>query len=87
MYVQALEASGNIDGAIGEFKQAVVLEPSDPRIQLKLAAALEKKRDWPAAIDQYHKAALLDGSIDLRTKSSARMTPFLKTNMKRLRRG
>ena len=68
LYAQALEASGNIDGAISEFKQAVALHPSDPQVAVKLAAALEKKGDWVAAIDEYHKAALLDASIDLRSK-------------------
>jgi tetratricopeptide (TPR) repeat protein len=35
---------------------------------IELAEALERKGDWPAAIDEYHKAALLDASADHRTK-------------------
>ena len=37
LYAQALEASGNIDGAISEFKETVALKPSDPIIEVKLA--------------------------------------------------
>jgi tetratricopeptide (TPR) repeat protein len=68
IYARALEASGNLDAAIGEFKQAVALNPSSVNVMLELAAALEKNGEWCASIDEYHKAALFDSSIDPRTK-------------------
>ncbi len=34
-----------------------------------MAAALEKKGDWPAAIDEYRKASLSSASVDLRGKA------------------
>jgi Tetratricopeptide repeat len=68
LYGQALQGSGNIDGAIAQFKQSVALDPKQPTIAIELAAALEKKGDWVASLDQYHKAALADASIDYRNK-------------------
>ena len=67
-YAQALQASGNNDAAIGEFQQSIALKPNQIPVMMELAAALEKKGDWPAALHEYHRAALLDASIDIRGK-------------------
>ena len=67
-YGKALDASGDTNGAIGEFKQAVLLEPKQIQYMLELASALEKKGDWVAAMDEYRRAAGEDASVDARGK-------------------
>jgi tetratricopeptide (TPR) repeat protein len=53
---------------VSEFQQTIALWPGQIPVMIELAEALEKKGDWPAAIEEYHKAALLDASADYRTK-------------------
>jgi tetratricopeptide (TPR) repeat protein len=67
-YGKALNASGKIDEAIGEFRQAATLDPKNLQVRIELAAALENKGDWAAAIQEYRSVALADASIDLRNK-------------------
>ena len=60
MYADALQASGNNDLAITEFKETVALNPKQSTAGTKLAAALEKKGDWVGALEQYRRAALTE---------------------------
>jgi tetratricopeptide (TPR) repeat protein len=55
---QALENSGNLDAAIAAYREALTVAPKEVQPRLDLAAALEKKGDWLAALDNYHQAVL-----------------------------
>jgi len=68
LYGQALQGSGKIDAAIAEFKQSIALNPNQPTLTTELAVAFEKKGDWVASLEQYHKAALAYASMDYRNK-------------------
>ncbi|MBZ5696876.1 MAG: tetratricopeptide repeat protein [Acidobacteriia bacterium] len=68
LYGQALEGTGNHDGAIAEFKESIALDSKQISVMLELADAFQKKGDWAGALDVYRKAALADASIDFRTK-------------------
>ncbi|HTA52577.1 MAG TPA: tetratricopeptide repeat protein [Candidatus Acidoferrum sp.] len=68
LYGEALKGLGKLDAAIGEFRQAASLDPSKLQTVIELAAALEQKGDWVDALEQYHRAAAADASIDLRGK-------------------
>jgi tetratricopeptide (TPR) repeat protein len=65
-YAEALEGTGNLDAAIAEFKSSLQLEPKNIQVQLKLAAAYEKKGDWVESFSEYRQAALVDSGIDPR---------------------
>lgn len=54
----ALESAGQQDAAIGEYNEALTLGPKEIRARLDLAKALEKKSDWPGALNNYRRAAL-----------------------------
>jgi tetratricopeptide (TPR) repeat protein len=69
LYGEALIGLGNLDAAIGEFRQAASLDPSKLQTVIELAAAIEQKGDWVGALEQYHRAAAADASIDLRGKT------------------
>jgi len=60
LYGQALRANFQTDLAIGEFKEAIALDPTLAQVMDELAAAVEKKGDWVGALEQYRKAALSD---------------------------
>jgi len=66
LYGEALKGLGNLDGAIGELRQAASLDHSKLQTVIELASALEQKGDWVGALDEYHRAATADASIDLR---------------------
>lgn len=53
-------ASVNLDGAIEKYEKAFDVAKASPHIASKLAAAYEKKEDWPRAIAVLAKAAELD---------------------------
>jgi len=55
---EAYEASGKRDAATREFREGLSTCPKVIAIRLNLAAALEKRGDWVAALDNYHQAAL-----------------------------
>lgn len=68
LYGQALLGAGHINAAIGEFKESIALDPKQFRVMVELAATLEKKGDFVAALDQYRRAALAESSRDLRNQ-------------------
>ena len=51
-----LSAIGNVDQAIGAFRQALAIQPQMPDVLNNLAGALWKKGDLPGAIDAYRQA-------------------------------
>jgi tetratricopeptide (TPR) repeat protein len=49
--------------AVAEFKQSLSLDPKQPEVMMRLAAALEKTGDWLGSLDHYrnqHLASLKD---------------------------
>lgn len=60
LYGKALAANGQADLAIGEFKEAVALDPNQGQIMSEMAVELEKKGDWVGALDEYRKGAVAD---------------------------
>jgi tetratricopeptide (TPR) repeat protein len=60
LYAKALAGNGQHDLAIGEFKEAVALDPGQGQVISELAVELEKKGDWVAALEQYRKGAVAD---------------------------
>jgi len=60
LYGKALAGSGQSDLAIGEFKEAVALDPRQGQVMSELAMELEKKGDWLGALEQYRKGAVAD---------------------------
>jgi tetratricopeptide (TPR) repeat protein len=60
LYAKALAGNGQVDLAIGEFKEAVALDPNQGQIMSELAVELEKKGDWVGALDEYRKGAVAD---------------------------
>ncbi|MGH9735362.1 MAG: tetratricopeptide repeat protein [Candidatus Acidiferrales bacterium] len=65
---QALAASGDLAGAVGEFQASLQLKPKQIQVMLRLASALEKHGDWVESLNEYREASLTDSAIDLRTK-------------------
>ncbi len=63
LYGQALQGSGQLELAVGEVKEAVALNPTRALLMTELGAALEKKGDWVAALEQYRKAVLTDAGV------------------------
>ena len=53
----ALTGTGDFDGAIAEYKEALQIWPKNAAVMLKLAASLEKKEDLIGALEQYRLAA------------------------------
>ncbi|HEV2398364.1 MAG TPA: tetratricopeptide repeat protein [Candidatus Sulfotelmatobacter sp.] len=60
LYAKALAGNGQHDLAIGEFKEAVALDPTQGQVMSELAVELEKKGDWVGALEQYQKGAVAD---------------------------
>jgi tetratricopeptide (TPR) repeat protein len=60
LYAKALSADGQRDLAIGEFKEAVALDPTQAQVMSELAAELEKQGDWVGALDEYRKGSVAD---------------------------
>src|SRR5207302_6358725 len=71
LYGQALEISGNLLGAIAEFKRSVALDPWRSEVRLRLAAALEKNQEWVDALDQYRRTAVNDFRPDTQAQYKA----------------
>ena len=55
---RAFEGAGNLDAAAAEYKEALTLQPKEIRARLDLANVLEKKADWPGALNNYRRASL-----------------------------
>ena len=53
-------AQGRIDDAITAYRAVVAASPGDAQAHLGLGLALEKKRQWPAALESFQKASELD---------------------------
>jgi tetratricopeptide (TPR) repeat protein len=58
-----LQGSGQLELAVGEFKEAVALNGKRAIVMTELGGALEKKGDWVAALEQYRKAVLADAAV------------------------
>src|SRR5436853_7037991 len=56
----ALASPERLDEAVAQFRTAVQASPSDPQAHLCLGLALEKKRNWPAAYEEFKHASELD---------------------------
>jgi tetratricopeptide (TPR) repeat protein len=63
-YARALDASGQSDLAIAEYKEAVVLDPKQSTTKVELATALEKKGDWIGAMELYRRASLDEANLN-----------------------
>lgn len=63
LYAQAFAGGGQLELAIGEFKEAIALNPKRALLVTELGGALEKKGDWVAALEQYRKSVLVDGAL------------------------
>jgi tetratricopeptide (TPR) repeat protein len=55
----ALEAKGDIDGAVTSFQTVLKIQPGDARAHAGLASALERKGDSAGALAQYETALSL----------------------------
>ena len=53
-------AAGKVDEAIAQFRTAVEGSPNDVQPQLQLGIALERKRNWQAALETFKRASELD---------------------------
>jgi tetratricopeptide (TPR) repeat protein len=53
-------AAGRLDDAVTAYRSAVAANPSDAAAHLGLGLALERKRSWTAALDEFKKASDLD---------------------------
>lgn len=58
----ALDDSGDTDGAIAEYKTAVLLAPDDARAHRNLGVAYVRKDDWETAESEFRQAVRLDPS-------------------------
>jgi tetratricopeptide (TPR) repeat protein len=58
----ALEA-GRFDDAVAAYRNAVAATPNDAPAHLGLGLALEKKRQWQAALEAFQKASSLDARL------------------------
>ena len=58
----ALE-SGRYDDAVAAYRTAVAAGPNDAAAHLGLGLALERKRQWQAALESYQKASSLDARL------------------------
>ena len=58
--------SGNFDGAIAEFNESLLLDRNQPGVRAELALVLEKKGDWPGALEQWRQRSLAEAHVDRR---------------------
>ena len=58
LHGEALQTTGDGDGAIAEYRQALALAPKEPSPRLNLAALQEQKGDWLLALNSYRQAAV-----------------------------
>ena len=62
MLGRGLAASGDNETAVAEFKEAITLDPKRSQAMVGWAELLEKKDDWPNAIERYHEAAAVESA-------------------------
>jgi tetratricopeptide (TPR) repeat protein len=77
LYAHALDALGQLDLAIAEYKEAVVLDPKQSRAKIELATDLEKKGDWIGAMELYRRASLDEANLNSHPPSG--QTFFMNT--------
>src|SRR5687767_9915502 len=58
----ALEA-GQVDDAIAKYRAAAEASPGDAKAHLGLGLALEKKRNWQAALSSFERASQIDARL------------------------
>jgi hypothetical protein len=68
LYGQALVGTGNNGGCRPGVHDVTTLAPKQVQVMLRLAAAYQRKGDWPDSLDEYREASLIDASIDFRNK-------------------
>jgi tetratricopeptide (TPR) repeat protein len=56
-------ATGRFDDAVAAYRSAVEAAPNDVQAHLGLGQALEKKRQWQAALESFQKASSLDARL------------------------
>lgn len=56
-------ASGQFDDAVAAYRSATEAAPNDAQAWLGLGLALEKKRQWQAALNAFQKASALDARL------------------------
>src|SRR5687768_4411986 len=56
-------AAGRFDDAVAAYRNAVAAAPNDATAHLGLGNALEKKRQWQAALESFQKASSLDARL------------------------
>ncbi|MEP7027405.1 MAG: tetratricopeptide repeat protein [Candidatus Eisenbacteria bacterium] len=81
-------AEGRIDDAVAAYRGAVAATPNDPQAHLGLGLALEKKRNWKAALAEFQKSGELDprlaepfrgvGAMQLRLGNPAAAEPAFR---------
>lgn len=82
----SLNASGEHDQAITEFKEAISLDLKQSQVILALAAVFEKKGDCVNALEQYRKAKA-DGNQQKQQSSKRRGFLFQVRRPQGIRRG
>jgi tetratricopeptide (TPR) repeat protein len=56
-------AAGRFDDAVAAYRNAVAAAPNDAQAHLGLGNALERKRQWQAALESFQKASSLDARL------------------------
>ena len=71
LLAQALTGTGDRDGAVAEYKEALQIWPNNAPVTSRLAELMEENGDFVGALEQYRKAAGLQGDHEFKAQYAA----------------